>query len=66
MKHITLPFSASHALEIIHNLDTLKALMQSAYARELKHYRYNECNCQCNHQATAQSAEEPFDDPLDF
>ncbi len=66
MKHITLPVSASHALEIIHNLDTLNALMQSAYARELKHYRYNECTCQCNRPPADESAVEPFDDPLDF
>jgi len=66
MKHTTLPFSTPHALEIIHNLDTLKALMQSAYSRELKHYLYSECTCQCNHSLTDKSTDKPFDDPLDF
>ena len=66
MKHITLPFTASHALEIIHNLETLSALMQSAYSRELKHYRYNECTCPCNRSLKEANADEPFDDAIEF
>lgn len=66
MKPVNLPFSSHHALEIIHNLDTLSALMKSTYHRELKHYIYSECHCECQQTTSNNTEQKPFDDPLDF
>lgn len=66
MKHITLPFSRHHALEIIHNLDTLSAIMKSTYHQELKHHLYSECEGQCHSPSTEDKTDNSFDDPLDF
>lgn len=66
MKQVVLPFSRHHALEIIHNLDTLSALMKSTYHAELKYHLYSECDCQCQPSSTEADTDKPFDDPLDF